>query len=98
MGFRYTRMSRVEDDVHVIGRRPANLQIIERLLGVHVLERDHVNGARQVTVVVVGEKRPGGECRGIDIQCAEPGDEVGERDERADFLVLASGWLLKWRR
>src|SRR5207245_2670665 len=88
---RHARVARVENDVYVIGALMTDLQVAERLLSVHVLEWDHVDGAHQVALVVVGEKRPRGQRGGIDIQRAETGDEIGKGDERADLLVGTAG-------
>src|SRR2546426_10572887 len=51
---------------------------------------DHVDRADELALFVVGEERPGRQCFRIDVQRAEAGDEVRERDERADLLVLAA--------
>src|SRR5207253_10954247 len=88
---RHARVARVENDVYVIGALTTDLQIAERLLSVHVLEWDHVDGAHQVALVVVGEKRPRGQRGGIDIQRAETGDEIGKGGERAGRVVGTAG-------
>ena len=85
-------MTGVEDDVYVIDALASDLQIAERLLRVHILERNHVDRAHQRPLMVVGEERPRGEGGGIDVQGAEPGYEVRQRDERADFRVRAARW------
>ena len=91
-------MARVVDDVHVIGALLGDLQIAERLLRVHVLERDHVDRADQLPLMVVGEKRPGRERRGIDVEGPEPGNEIGKRNELTDRLYAPPGGALRLGR
>ena len=55
-----------------------------------VTAEDHQRLADDLRVTV-------GERRGIDVECAESGDEVGQRNKGADLLVLAARGFLKRR-
>src|SRR5262249_56442976 len=61
-------------------------QIVEGLVRGDVLDGNHVHRADEMAVLVVREKRPRRPCLGIDIERAEPRDEVRQRDQRAHLL------------
>src|SRR5579885_929459 len=54
---RHAGMAGVEIEAHVIDLAAGRREIAERLLAVQVLERDHVDRADQLAVVVIGEER-----------------------------------------
>src|SRR5262249_12114852 len=66
-------------------------QILEFLVCVDVLDRDHINRAYEAVLVVVGEKWSCRQCAWIDVKRAKTGNEVGQLDERAHLLVGRRG-------
>src|SRR5690348_13132742 len=67
-----------------------DFQAGERFLGVHVFERDHVDRAHEMPLMVIGEKRPGWERGGIDVQGPETGQKTGQGNELTSLLVRAT--------
>ena len=67
-------------------------EVVELLLSGDVLSRDHVDGADQLAVAVVGQEGAGRERLGINVERAETRQEVGQFHEFADLLVGAAGW------
>src|SRR5260370_37525635 len=75
--------------VHIDVDDPAawRLEVVELLMGLDVLDRDHVDRTDQHAFVIIGEEGPGRQRLRVDVERAEAGDEVGQLDERADLLV-----------
>ena len=87
-----SRMSGVEVHIHMIDFHLGYLKILEFLMLVHVLERNHVDAAHELTFAVIREKRAGWQCGRIDIKRSHTGDKVRQGNKGAHFLVVAAGW------
>ena len=70
-------MAGVEVDVDVVDVAAGRREIVEALVRVQVVDRDHVDGADQLAVVVVGEERPAGSVAGSTKSWPMPGRKSG---------------------
>ena len=92
MGLLDPRMAGVEVDVHMIDLAAGRGEIVEALVLVgEVLDGQHVDRADEPPLAVVGQERAGRQGLGIDIELAEPRQEVGQLHELAHLLVGARG-------
>jgi hypothetical protein len=91
----HARVAGVVVHVDVVDLRPfGGLEIVERLARLELRDRHHVHRAHEFAVAVVGQERAGGQRRGIDVEHADSGQELGQRHQVADLLVA----LIKARR
>src|SRR5690606_34961430 len=67
-------------------------KIVERLVGVgELLDRQHVDGADQLAITVVGKERTGRQGRRVHEELTQAGQEVGQLHQAADGLVGVGG-------
>ena len=91
MGLLDPGMAGVEVDIDMVDLAARRGEIIEALVLVgQVLDREHVDRADECALVVVGEERTGGQGLRVDIELAEPRQEVGQLHEFAHLLVGAA--------
>src|SRR5690606_26098779 len=93
-----SRMPGVEMHVHMIDTRAGDGETVEFLVGVEILDGDHVDGADQLAVAVVGEERPCRQRRGVDEELAQTRNEVRELHELAHLLIRSSRWRFGYGR
>src|SRR3546814_5343998 len=87
----HARMAGVVVHVDMVDLLPGGGEIVEFLVRLDVLQRDHVDRADELAAAVVGEEGAGREGRGIDIESPQARQEVGQRHERAYLFVVAAG-------
>src|SRR5690606_37898614 len=54
---------------------------------------NHIDGADQFAVMIVGQERPGRQRFTIDEELAQTGDEIRQGSQFADLLI----WRCRWR-
>ncbi len=90
MGLLDTGVAGVEVDVHMVDLAAGRGEIVEALVLVReVLDGKHVDRADETPVAVIGQERAGRQGLRIDIELAEPRQEVGQLHEFAHLLVGA---------
>src|SRR3954470_10361486 len=90
----HARMTGIEIQAHVVNVPTRRGQIIERLLLRDVLQRDHVDRAYQLALMIVGQEGTGRQRAWVDIQRAKAGDEIGQFHQLAYLLVGTAGWRM----
>ncbi len=93
----HARVTGVELHVDMVHERVRRLEVLERLLGVQRRQRDHVHGTDEPAIAVVRQERTGRQSRRVDVQAPHTGDEVGEIDQRRDWLERGLGRALRLR-
>jgi hypothetical protein len=86
VGFFDAWMPGVVVEADVIDVAAWRCQVSEILLRIHVFQRHHVDGADQVSLVVIGEERTFRECLWVDISVPRPGTKSGSLTSVLTFL------------
>ena len=79
-------MAGIVVDVDMVDIAAGRRQVVEAFVRIEVLDRQHVDGADQLALVVIGEERAGRQRGRVDEELAHAGQEVGQLDQAADGL------------
>jgi hypothetical protein len=88
----HTGVAGIVRDADVIDPAARCREICKALLGVEILQRDHVYCADELARVVIGEKRSLRQCARVDIESPEARQKIRQFHQLTDLLVSAARW------